>query len=70
MNRRTLFGLPLLAALPVQSRAANDTRRIRISLGQWSLHKAMSRRLLSNLEPHSIWRISHCGTNSACYVAR
>ena len=50
MNRRTLFGLPLLAALPVQSRAANDTRRIRISLGQWSLHKAMSRRLLSNLD--------------------
>jgi len=50
MNRRTLFGLPLLAALPMQSRAANDTRRIRISLGQWSLHKAMSRRLLSNLD--------------------
>ena len=50
MNRRSLFGLPVLAALPLQGRAANETRKIRISLGQWSLHKAMGRRLISNLD--------------------
>ncbi|MEO8130566.1 MAG: TIM barrel protein [Bryobacteraceae bacterium] len=50
MNRRSVLGLPLLGALPLQSRAVSDTRRIRISLGQWSLHKAMGRRLLSNLD--------------------
>ncbi len=50
MNRRSLFGLPFLAALPLQSRAANENRKIRISLGQWSLHKAMGRRLISNLD--------------------
>jgi len=50
MNRRSLLGLPFLAAMPLHGRAANEPRKIRISLGQWSLHKAMGRRLLSNLD--------------------
>lgn len=50
MNRRSLFGLPFLASLPLHGRAANEPRKIRISLCQWSLHKAMGRRLISNLD--------------------
>ncbi len=49
MNRRALLGTPFLAALPHHVRGAND-RKIRISLGEWSLRRAIGRRLISNLD--------------------
>jgi len=51
MNRRSVLSLPFLSVAPTQkARGSNEPRKFRISLGEWSLHKALSRRLVSNLD--------------------
>src|SRR3982751_3809945 len=50
MDRRTLLALPFASAFPLRAKAANDPRKFRVSLGEWSLHKAIGRRLISNLD--------------------
>jgi L-ribulose-5-phosphate 3-epimerase len=51
MTRRSMLELPLLAALPEQRlRAANEPKKFRISLGEWSLRRVIGRRMISNLD--------------------
>jgi L-ribulose-5-phosphate 3-epimerase len=50
MNRRSLLQLPFASVAPQRIRAAGESKRFRISLAEWSLHKALSRKLISNLD--------------------
>ncbi|MBK7930902.1 MAG: sugar phosphate isomerase/epimerase [Bryobacterales bacterium] len=53
MNRRHFLTAPALApaaALLSQSQAAAQSRKFKISLAQWSIHKAIQSRMVSNLD--------------------
>ena len=53
MNRRTFFksaAAPALAALPSLASAQSAGKKFRISLAEWSLHKAIGARMITNLD--------------------
>lgn len=51
VSRRDLFSSAGLAALPFAPRSLSaDTPKFRISLAEWSLHRAIEARLLTNLD--------------------
>ena len=51
MNRRSLFSLPLAGLVPSFASAQTAARRgFRISLAEWSLHRAIQSRMITNLE--------------------
>jgi len=63
MNRRSLFQL---AGLPLFQLKAQD-KKFKISLAQWSLHKAIQSRLITNLDFPRITR-EHFGIEGLEYV--
>ncbi len=53
MNRRSFFtsaAAPALAALPSFARAQSAGRKFRISLAEWSIHRAIDSRFVRNLD--------------------
>jgi len=52
MDRRTVLGLPLLAAAPSLAPAAQapGQKKLKISLAEWSIHKAIGSRMITNLD--------------------
>src|SRR5258708_16030672 len=50
MNRRDLLKAAGIAAAPAQGSPQATGKRFRISLAEWSLHKAIQSRLLTNLD--------------------
>lgn len=50
MDRRTVLGMALGAALPSFSLAQGGRKGFKISLAEWSLHKAIQSRLMTNLD--------------------
>jgi sugar phosphate isomerase/epimerase len=50
MNRRTALSLPLVPFLPSIAAGQGGSKGYRISLAQWSLHRAIQSRLTTNLD--------------------
>jgi sugar phosphate isomerase/epimerase len=67
MTRRHLFALPALASLRPGSSVAAGDPKFRISLAEWSLHKAIQSRLITNLDFPRIAR-EHFGIEGLEFV--
>src|SRR5262245_41113719 len=50
MQRRAFFSATALAPFAAAQTGAQPSRKLRISLAQWSLHKAIQSRLITNLD--------------------
>ncbi|MEP7363160.1 MAG: sugar phosphate isomerase/epimerase family protein [Acidobacteriota bacterium] len=50
MLRRHLFAAPAAALLPLSQAPAQSTPKFRISLAEWSVHKAIRGKMITNLE--------------------
>jgi sugar phosphate isomerase/epimerase len=50
MNRRSLLATAAFAPFAAAQTGTPSTRKLRISLAQWSLHKAIQSRLITNLD--------------------
>src|SRR5260370_11948407 len=67
MNRRDLFKAAGIAGVPSPAFAQAGDKRFRISLAEWSLHKAIQSRLNSNLDFPRIAR-EHFGIEGLEFV--
>jgi sugar phosphate isomerase/epimerase len=70
MNRRTFFrsaAAPALAALPSLASAQTGSPKFRISLAEWSIHRAIGSRMVTNLDFPRIAR-EHFGIEGLEFV--